>query len=59
MNQWKFHNVLTLFRLITVLKFHNAHEKQVHVVQLSCPSSRKDTDVLHLQILVIIVVNLI
>ena len=27
--QWKFHNALTFFRLITVLKFHIAHEKQV------------------------------
>ena len=29
MNQWKFHNALTFFRLITVLKLHIAHEKQV------------------------------
>ena len=36
-------------------KFYNA----LTLVQLSCPSSRKDTDVLHLQILVITVVNLI
>ena len=27
--QWKFHNALSFFRLITVLKLHIAHEKQV------------------------------
>ena len=29
MNQWKFHNALTFFRLIAVKNIHNAHEKQV------------------------------
>ena len=29
MIQWKFHNALSFIRLIVVLKFHNAHEKQV------------------------------
>ena len=29
MTQWKSHNALAFFRLITVLKFHNAHKNQV------------------------------
>ena len=29
MNQWKFYNALTWLRLISVLKFQNAQDKQV------------------------------